>query len=913
MRQFGQSYGNLIQGDITVSSRAPTINFLDSTTGQAAWAIKVDDSDLFLKKNGTTLLQYDSSESKFVITGDLELTGTLDPSIVTFTTKPTFNLGLNLNPNATAGTVAGDLRADSLDQNRIKYFNGIKELPVNTFVSIKEFGAVGDGSNDDTAEIQAAVDYVEDEGGGRVYAPAGSYKITSSIILPANVIFFGDGYSTEFVGPGDHLKDGEEQYPFFDIVDCSNVAIRDININGGGSWTSTPFPNYWEAGNSVGFTNRDIGVRIKRTTGNLSNFEISNCYFTGIAFPIYRLGSGTVSNVCFKDNTCINIGEGCRFLSMDNVLISGNIVIGVEGNTTDGGVTDIAESKFADGFYIYESVNGVIENNYIEDCRRIGIVFEAAASPTRKCRNWVASNNVCKDMVGHRGGERNAGLWIEGTKAESPMVFIGNTVDGSDEYGIIANECIVSGGSVKGCDLSGIVGGAGPLTISGVEVEDNLIGMNLTSPANTGHIKVLGCSIKSNTQGGLLIYQSKGTHSIKGNTIEDNGTTATTASDGFNYGLKIERHYNDQYLDISNNTFISSANDAATSGQLYAILSTAGGDFTRTQKGIVNNHFMFTGTLAAYPANLAVVPCSYAYDNTAGTVSKYDIAQQAGNHNSKIFQTNDILESGGNVGFTRLVGYATAAPGSGTYRTGDYFQNRDFSSGESLYFVCTSGGTPGTWVNYGGPLITLGTANGLALTAAGVLTMDAAGASTTGSVTSSAQTFGGAKTFNARPRVIIGSTNQVIMPGGLYTWTNSATGNVTTGEDDLYSVALAANFLTVNGDEVVLEIAGTFAANANNKTIKVKFGGTTVFDTTALAFNAGSWFIRTTIVRTGASAQKAITEWSSSNTTLLSTCNYTTAAIDTTAGITFSVTGEGTNTNDIVKEFVRLKFNGYTA
>ena len=47
-------------------------------------------------------------------------------------------------------------------------------------VSVKDFGAVGDGVNDDTAEIQAAVNAA-----ATVTIPSGTYKITSSITVPS--------------------------------------------------------------------------------------------------------------------------------------------------------------------------------------------------------------------------------------------------------------------------------------------------------------------------------------------------------------------------------------------------------------------------------------------------------------------------------------------------------------------------------------------------------------------------------------------------------------------------------------------------------------------------------------------------------------------------------------------------------
>jgi hypothetical protein len=61
------------------------------------------------------------------------------------------------------------------------------------FVSVKDFGAVGDGVADDTAAIQAAIDAVNAAGGGNVLAPEGTYLCSSALTLKNNVILTGDG------------------------------------------------------------------------------------------------------------------------------------------------------------------------------------------------------------------------------------------------------------------------------------------------------------------------------------------------------------------------------------------------------------------------------------------------------------------------------------------------------------------------------------------------------------------------------------------------------------------------------------------------------------------------------------------------------------------------------------------------
>lgn len=60
-------------------------------------------------------------------------------------------------------------------------------------VSVKDFGAVGDGVADDTAAIQAAITAASAAGGGRVRLPAGSYKVGSALTVPTYVSLVGDG------------------------------------------------------------------------------------------------------------------------------------------------------------------------------------------------------------------------------------------------------------------------------------------------------------------------------------------------------------------------------------------------------------------------------------------------------------------------------------------------------------------------------------------------------------------------------------------------------------------------------------------------------------------------------------------------------------------------------------------------
>ncbi len=61
-------------------------------------------------------------------------------------------------------------------------------------VSVKDFGAVGDGVTDDTAAIQAALDSLP-SAGGEVYVPTGQYRVTAGLVASKRVRLVGAGYS----------------------------------------------------------------------------------------------------------------------------------------------------------------------------------------------------------------------------------------------------------------------------------------------------------------------------------------------------------------------------------------------------------------------------------------------------------------------------------------------------------------------------------------------------------------------------------------------------------------------------------------------------------------------------------------------------------------------------------------------
>lgn len=166
--------------------------------------------------------------------------------------------------------------------------------------------------------------------------------------------------------------------------------------------------------------------------------------------------------------------------------------------------------------------------------------------------------------------------------------------------------------------------------------------------------------------------------------------------------------------------------------------------------------------------------------------------------------------------------------------------------------------------------------------------------STAGSSGSTAQTLSTRLEVDGTGRVTkqIGSSSSYAPVGGTANVNTTAVGNVGAGEDDLMTYSLPASALIANGDHVEIDAWGTYAANANNKTVKLYFGATAVFDSGALSVSGGAWRVRATVVRTGATAQIAVS--SNHNST------QTASPAETLSGaVTIKCTGEATADNDI--------------
>ena len=90
--------------------------------------------------------------------------------------------------------------------------------------AVRDFGATGNGSTDDTAALQDALDGA----GGPLVLPAGTYKVTDSLVPVGGVNVIGGGFtSVAAASPVSIVGDGG-----FAIIDGTGITVADFGLDG---------------------------------------------------------------------------------------------------------------------------------------------------------------------------------------------------------------------------------------------------------------------------------------------------------------------------------------------------------------------------------------------------------------------------------------------------------------------------------------------------------------------------------------------------------------------------------------------------------------------------------------------------------------------------------------------------------
>jgi len=189
-------------------------------------------------------------------------------------------------------------------------------------ISVKDFGAVGDGRTDDTSACQAAIAAVIAAGGGTVFFPGGSYLISTSLkVTTKSISFLGVSASASVLKNGTTTGDvfyvtsvSPASFAQLGITASSNSSGVGIKIGIGGIVTmdSLSISNHASAVSSTGSATL--------TASNMTIIAATGSASGGLSWN----GSATVIGSSFTNDT----GPGISLTGNGSLVALGSVVSG---------------------------------------------------------------------------------------------------------------------------------------------------------------------------------------------------------------------------------------------------------------------------------------------------------------------------------------------------------------------------------------------------------------------------------------------------------------------------------------------------------------------------------------------------------------------------------------------------------
>jgi hypothetical protein len=300
-----------------------------------------------------------------------------DVNTVTYTTVPANTSAIvtntnNITANTNAISANSSNLAASTGSSLVGHTQGgtgtttTVQAKLRQSISVKDFGATGNGTTDDTTAIQAAIDYAVANNIGTIKVPSGTYNITSPIRLYDRTALIGDNSgtttiskSTTTVGAGSNTaRSGSvtDSYAYDDIIQvihANNAYAYYVQIKGlhlkKTTYATSSHGVYYPRTAYVKF--EDVwceNVQYGMFTYDTFMSSMKNCMMQGVVYGYTHAndgtGNGTGTSIVFQ-NCYVNfdvttgaqpsIGFNLFGLSYSNLFSCGVD----NGKPTTGGIT----------------------------------------------------------------------------------------------------------------------------------------------------------------------------------------------------------------------------------------------------------------------------------------------------------------------------------------------------------------------------------------------------------------------------------------------------------------------------------------------------------------------------------------------------------------------------------------------
>lgn len=339
-------------------------------------------------------------------------------------------------------------------------------------MSVKDFGAKGDGVTNDTLAMQKAIDAASVLGKS-IYMPSGNYLISG--VLLKGVSLYGDGASIS--------SNGNTSNRYIISESTTNVVeIKGITFNGlkhvqdtSGVWqrniifdqnttVSLVNTNYISCPGSL--AEFKTGVKSARIMGG----NVTGC--TDAHGFIVRSQHMVVDSVVFRNCTehVIRFGRFNNDLDIDSGKYSA--------------VSNCAFYNIGNDAILFElnSSHGVISNCVSENCRSfVKVETDAALPENQRGRRVIVDSNICMNGI----NEVSAAIKLN---ASVESVVTNNLIQGYYEGITVGGNSVVANNIVRNITESAIRVYGNSVTVSGNDIKTAKTGVNTSGQSYTSVI-----------------------------------------------------------------------------------------------------------------------------------------------------------------------------------------------------------------------------------------------------------------------------------------------------------------------------------------------------------------------------------------------------------------------------------------
>lgn len=514
----------------------------------------------------------------------------------------------------------------------------------NRPLSVKDYGAVGDGVTDDTAAIQAAFNALT-SGGSALHIPAGTYLITSELQLNPldGTVVYGDGSKTLLnytPTTGIALSIGRSST-------VSNILVKDFDITGP-SMANVASPTQTAVGLHINPTaavtvqlSRFENIIIRQFNKGLINSAANTLYFDHITVAGCNLGADfqAQSNVCLVNQfESVNCWRDVDFSNCEGIQFNSPLFQNTAVTAGNGTNSNLFQSHV------------VMINPYFE--------------------------NVAQD------GVFTVGTGAEASTARSALTLIGGEFN-----------------SGTGSDLLVVVGQEGVhINVDGIRGYSTGVHMGTTgSPSTPTAINWISSDStwKPNTED----REERSANLVDAITADNRKALVKAGGSG---GVLTTTPTNDGYFVLTTDTNNRGPviTTRLTIGQWYTVAYNVRFDVVSSSLSFSHYGGATRWTLSDPDPVLVAEKFQTRYfsfkaEDTSLFMNIPNLGQDVHVRSIAVYEGIHLEEPSAD---TTPVVYGNAAPTTGTWEAGDIVLDQSPTVGNPYQWVCTVSGTPGTWV-----------------------------------------------------------------------------------------------------------------------------------------------------------------------------------------------------------------------